>query len=33
MPSYATFSPARAPTSVDRSREVRVIGTECGDGY
>ncbi len=33
MPSYATFSPARAPTSVDRSREVRVIGTEFGDGY
>ena len=33
MATYTTFSPARAPTSVDRSREVHVIGTEFGDGY
>ena len=33
MATYTTFPPVRAPTSVDRSREVRSIGTEFGDGY
>ena len=33
MSDYPVFSPPRAPSSVERSREVRIVGTDFGDGY